>query len=202
MVDSCVDLYQSGRVTGARKNIDKNKMVYTFAMGTNKLYNFLDNNPVCASYPVSYVNDPRIICLNDKFVAINSAVEVDLFSQVSSESAGHKQISGTGGQFDFIFGAFNSHGGKAMICLSSTYKDKDGNVRSRIVPSFSKGSIITVPRSIVQYVVTENGIVQLKGKSTWQRAEDLISIAHPMFRDELIKEAREMNIWRRSNKVS
>lgn len=201
LVDSFVDMYESGRITGARKNIDRHKMVYTFAMGTDKLYNFLDNNPICASYPCHYTNDPKMIALNDKVLAINGALEVDLFSQVSSESSGMRQISGTGGQLDFIMGAFASHGGKGLICLSSAYSDKDGNLQSRIVPTLSRGSIVTTPRAIVQYVVTENGIALLKGKSTWKRAEALIAIAHPQFQDELIKEAQEMRIWARSNQI-
>ncbi|MGV8079926.1 MAG: acetyl-CoA hydrolase/transferase family protein [Syntrophales bacterium] len=195
LVDSMVDLYNTGKITGNRKTSDRFKMVYTFAMGTKKLYNFLHNNPACASYPVNYTNDPRVIAVNDKVVAINNAIEVDLFSQVCSESAGTVHISGTGGQFDFIFGAFNSRGGKGIIALSSTFTDKKGNVHSRIVPTLKPGSIVTVPRSCVQYVATEFGIVQLKGKSTWERAEALIGIAHPMFRDELTRQAREMKIW-------
>jgi butyryl-CoA:acetate CoA-transferase len=195
LVDSMVDLYNTGKITGNRKTADRFKMVYTFAMGTKKLYDFLHNNPACASYPVNYTNDPRMIAANNKVVAINNAVEVDLFSQVCSESAGTAQISGTGGQFDFIFGAFNSRGGKGIIALSSTFKDKNGELHSRIVPTFQPGSIVTVPRSCVQYVATEFGIVQLKGKSTWQRAQALISIAHPMFRDELTAQARQMKIW-------
>jgi butyryl-CoA:acetate CoA-transferase len=201
LVDSCVDLYEAGRITGNRKNIDRGKMVYSFALGTDMLYKFMDNNPICASYPVSYTNDPRIIALNDKVIAINNALEVDLLSQVSSESSGFRHISGTGGQLDFIMGAFASHGGKGFICLSSTYSDKNGQLHSRIVPSMSIGSVVTVPRSMVQYVVTEYGIVQLKGKSTWKRAEALISIAHPQFQDELIKAAQEMKIWVRSNQI-
>ena len=195
LVDSMVDLYDVGKITGNQKTMDRFKMVYTFAMGTNKLYEFLHNNPACASYPVNYTNNPRVIAANDKVVAINNAIEVDLFSQVCSESVGTAQISGTGGQFDFIFGAFNSRGGKGIIGLSSTYKDKDGVVHSRIVPTLQPGSIVTVPRSCVQYIATEFGIVQLKGKSTWERAEALIGIAHPMFRDELTKQARDMKIW-------
>ncbi len=200
LVDSCVDLYKAGRITGRKKSVDHFKMTYTFAMGTKKLYDFLDRNPTCASYPVNYVNDPRIIALNNKVVAVNNAIEVDLFSQVCSESVGPDQKSGTGGQLDFIFGAFQSKGGKGIISLSSTYTDKEGKLRTRIVPTLHPGSIVTVPRSIVQYVATEFGIVQLKGKSTWERAEALISIAHPQFRDELIKEADKMKIWIRSNK--
>jgi butyryl-CoA:acetate CoA-transferase len=194
LVDSMVDLYDVGKITGNQKTIDRFKMVYTFAMGTKKLYDFLHNNPACASYPANYTNDPRAISVNSKVVAINNAIEVDLFSQVCSESVGPAQISGTGGQFDFIFGAFNSRGGKGIIALSSTYKDKNGDIHSRIVPTLRPGSIVTVPRSCVQYIATEFGIVQLKGKSTWQRAEALIGIAHPMFRDELTRQAREMKI--------
>ena len=200
LVDSCVDLYESGKVTGRKKNIDHFKMTYTFAMGTNKLYDFLDHNPTCASYPVNYVNDPRMIALNPKVTAINNAVEVDLFSQICSESAGYRQISGTGGQFDFIFGAFNSTGGKGIVAVTSTYTDKDGTLKSRIVPTLKPGAIVTVPRSISHYIVTEYGIAMMKGKSTWQRAEALINIAHPDFRESLIKEATKMNIWTRSNK--
>lgn len=195
LVDSMVDLYICGKVTGNEKTLDRFKMVYTFAMGTKKLYEFLHNNPACASYPVNYTNDPRVIASNSKVVAINNAIEVDLFSQVCSESAGTEQISGTGGQLDFILGAFNSKGGKGIIGLSSTYTDKDGKLHSRIVPTLPQGSIVTVPRSAVQYIATEYGIVQLKGKSTWQRARELISIAHPMFRDELTRQARQMKIW-------
>lgn len=195
LVDSCVDLYNSGRITGRNKAVDHFKMAFTFAMGTKKLYEFLDRNPSCASYPVNYINDPRMISLNSKVVAINNAIEVDLFGQVCSESVGTDQKSGTGGQLDFIFGAFQSKGGKGIISLSSTYKDKEGTLRSRIVPTIEPGSIVTVPRSLVQYVATEYGIVQLKGKSTWERAESLVSIAHPDFRDDLIKEADKMKIW-------
>lgn len=200
LVDSMVDLYNSGRVTGSEKSIDKYKMSYTFAMGTSKLYEFLHHNPTCASYPVNYVNDPRIIALNNRVVAVNNAIEVDLYGQVCSESVGPAQKSGTGGQLDFIYGSFQSHGGKGIISLSSTYTDKDGVLRSRIVPTIMPGSIVTVPRSIVQYVTTEYGIVQLKGKSTWERAELLISIAHPDFRDDLIRQAEQMKIWLKGKK--
>lgn len=195
LVDSMVDLYHQGIITGNNKTVDRFKMAYTFAMGTKKLYDFLHYNAACASYPVNYTNDPRYILENNKAIAINNAIEVDLFSQVCSESAGIDQISGTGGQFDFIFGTFNSQGGKGIIALSSTFKDKNGVVHSRIVPTLRPGSIVTVPRSCVQYVATEYGIVQLKGKSTWERARELIKIAHPMFRDELTQKARKMKIW-------
>lgn len=201
MCDSYVDMYNAGCITGARKTIDKGKMVYTFAMGTNKLYNFLDNNPACASCPVSYTNDPFIIARNDNVFAINNAIEVDLFGQVASESNGTRQITGTGGQLDFIFGSFRSKGGKGFICLSSTLNKKDGTRVSRIIPTLSPGTIVTVPRSITCYVATEYGIACLKSLSTWQRAEALINIAHPDFRDQLINEAESMKIWVRSNKI-
>jgi butyryl-CoA:acetate CoA-transferase len=201
LVDSYVDMYQAGRITGKRKQINPEKMVYTFAMGTNKLYNFLDDNPACAIFPVDYTNNPFVIGQNDNMMAINNAIEVDLFGQVCSESSGVRQITGTGGQFDYIFGAYKSNGGKGFICLSSTVKGKDGELISRIVPTLPNGAVVTVPRSITSYVVTEYGIVNLKGKATYERAELLISIAHPQFRDELIEQAEEMNIWRRSSKI-
>ncbi|MEA4924735.1 MAG: acetyl-CoA hydrolase/transferase C-terminal domain-containing protein [Syntrophomonadaceae bacterium] len=201
LVDSFVDMYEAGRITGKRKQIDKRKIVWTFAMGTNKLYDFLDDNPVCASFPVDYTNDPFIICQNDNVVGINNAIEVDLYGQVASESSGTRHISGTGGQLDFITAAYYSKGGKGLICLSSTYTDKTGNLKSRICPILTPGAIVTVPRSINFYVITEYGKCMLKAKSTWQRAEALINIAHPDLRDELIKEADKMHIWVRSNKI-
>lgn len=202
LADSYVEMYESGKISGRRKAIDKGKMVYTFAMGTKKLYEFLDNNPVCASYPVSYTNDPRVISVNDRVMAINNAIEVDLYSQVSSESSGSRHITGTGGQLDFILGAFQSRGGKGLICISSTFADKDGSLQSRIVPTLAPGTIVTCPRSIVHYIITEFGIAQMKGKSTWERAEALIEIAHPQFREQLVKDAQKLNIWRKSNKLA
>ncbi|MCM2297563.1 acetyl-CoA hydrolase/transferase C-terminal domain-containing protein [Rhodoferax sp.] len=201
LADSYVDMYEAGRITGKRKSIDRGKMVYTFAMGSQKLYDFLDNNPAAAIFPATYTNDPCVIGQNPKVVAINNAIEIDLFTQVASEAAGIRQISGTGGQLDFILGAFKSEGGKGLICINSTYKKKDGSIGSRVVPTLSPGTIVTCPRSIVHYVVTEFGVAQMKSKSTWQRAEALIDIAHPDFREQLIKDAEAMGIWRRSNKM-
>jgi len=196
-----VDMYEAGRITGLRKQLDKGKMAYTFAMGTNKLYDFLNNNPICASYPVDYTNDPDIICQQDNMICINNAIEVDLYGQVASESSGIRQISGTGGQLDFIYGSYKSKGGKGLICLTSTYNDKDGNLKSRIMPILTPGAIVTVPRSMNFYVITEYGMCNLKSKSTWQRAEALVNIAHPDLRDELIKEADANNIWVKTNKI-
>ncbi len=201
LVDSFVDMYEAGRITGLRKQLDKGKMVYTFAMGTKKLYDFMDNNPICASYPVDYTNDPDIICQNDNVFGINNAIEVDLYGQVASESNGIRQISGTGGQLDFIYGSYKSKGGKGLICLTSTFLDKNGQIQSRIKPILTPGAIVTVPRSINYYVVTEYGICNLKSKSSWERAEALVNIAHPDLRDELIKEAEANNIWVRTNKI-
>jgi len=201
LVDSFVDMYEAGRITGQRKQLDRGKMVYTFAMGTNKLYEFMNNNPVCASYPVDYTNNPFVIGQNDNMMCINNAVQVDIYGQVASESSGPRHISGTGGQLDFIFGSYKSKGGKGFICLSSTYKDEDGTTKSRIVPTLEPGTIVTVPRTLNYYVVTEYGKAMLKGKSTWERAEALIDIAHPDFRDELIREADRLKVWVRSNKI-
>lgn len=201
LVDSFVDMYEAGKITGSRKTLDKGKMVYTFAMGSDKLYNFLDHNPVCASYPVHYCNDPYVIAQNDNVVAINNALEVDLYGQVASEASAGRQISGTGGQLDYIIGAYHSKGGKPIIALSSTVKRSDGTVASRITPGLSPGTIVTVPRSITSFVITEFGAFNLKGKSTWERAEGLIGIAHPAFRDELIKAADQSKIWLRTNKL-
>ena len=197
--DAYLELYRSGKLTNKKKNIDRGKGVFGCAIGSRDLYEWLDDNPGIAAYPLEYVNRPSVIAQLDNVVSINSCVAVDLYGQVAAESAGSRQISGTGGQLDFLTGASASRGGKAFICMSSVYKGKSGNIHSRILPQFN-GDIITSPRSQVYFIATEYGVVNLEGKSTWERAEDLIHIAHPDFRDELIKEAAERKIWRRSNK--
>ncbi len=201
MVNAYVDLYEAGKITNRNKTLDKGKFVYTFAAGDERLYEFLDNNPICASYPVSYTNDPHNIAANDQAVSINGCIEVDLFGQVSSESTGIRQISGTGGQFDFHFGSYRSRGGRAFVCMNATRTDRNGKVHSNIRPLLEPGTIVTLPRTVTHNVVTEYGIAMLKGKSTWQRAEALIAIAHPDFRDMLIREAEKMKIFTKRNKI-
>jgi len=199
-VDAFVDLSRQGKINGSRKNIDRFRQVFAFGAGTQKLYDFIHDNPQVMSCPVDYINDVRRVSMIDNFISINNAVEVDLFGQISSESSGTKQISGTGGQLDFVMGAYLSNGGKSFICLSSTY-GKAEEPKSRIVPTLTPGSIVTASRSCVQWVVTEFGKVNLKGLSTWQRAEALISIADPDFRDDLVRAAEKMKIWRNSNQI-
>jgi acyl-CoA hydrolase len=198
--DAYVKLYQAGKLTNRKKNLHKGKSIWTLAIGTSKLYEWINYNKDTWSCPVDYVNAPDIMAMNDKMICINSAIEVDLYGQTCAESAGSRNISGSGGQLDFLTGSFLSKGGKGFICLTSTYTASDGNVKSRIVPRMTYGNIITDPRSQAFCIVTEYGAVNLAGLSTWERAEKIIEIAHPMFRDELIEAADEMKIWRKSEK--
>lgn len=199
-VDAFVDMSMAGKINGSKKTIDRFRQSYAFGAGTQKLYDFLHDNPECMSTSVDYTNDVRIISQIENFISINNAVDVDLFGQVNAESAGTRQISGTGGQLDFVMGAYLSKGGKSFICCSSTYKDKSGQIRSRILPALNPGSIVTDSRTCIHYLVTEYGKVNLKGCSTWERAEQIISVAHPDFRDQLIRDAEVMNVWRCCNK--
>jgi acyl-CoA hydrolase len=190
MTDGLAALYRAGRVTGARKRLNPGKAVYTFALGSHELYRTLDRNPDMHCCPVEYTNAPHIIMQNDHVVSINNTTQIDLQGQAASESDGHRHISGTGGQLQFVRGAYASKDGKSFICLASTY-DKRGERRSRIVLDLTPGNIVTTPRSDVMYVVTEYGIVNLKGKSVAERAMALIGIAHPDFRDSLERQAHE-----------
>ncbi len=203
LVDAYLEMFKAGKLTNRTKSVERNKCVWTFCVGTQALYDWVDHNPAMAAHPVSFTNAPHVMAQNDKLMTINNCVEVDLFGQASSESAGTRQISGTGGQLDFLTGGFMSRGGKGFICFTSTYTDKGtGELKSRVVPTLPPGEIVTDPRTQAHYLVTEYGKVNLAGLSTWERAERIISIAHPSFREDLIKAAQEMNIWRRSNKLS
>lgn len=196
--DAYLQLHNCGKLTNRRKNIDLNKGIWTFALGSKELYEWIEQNPGLSSMPVNYTNDPAIIAQLDNFISVNSCLEVDLYGQLSSEASSTRHISGTGGQNDFMNGAYGSRGGKSYICFSSTYTDKNGNIHSRIRAALPPGNIVTAPRTHVHYLVTEWGKINLAGASTWERAEKIISIAHPDFRDELIKEAHTMKIWRKS----
>ena len=200
-VDAFVEMSEAGKISGRKKSINKGRQTYSFAMGSKKLYDFLHNNPECMSAPVDYTNDIRTIAALDNFISINNAVDVDLFGQVNSESSGTRHISGAGGQLDFVLGAYLAKNGKSFICCSSTMKAKDGTLKSRILPTLHEGSIITATRANVHYLVTEYGKVNLKGLSTWEKCEAIISLAHPDFRESLIAKAEEMKIWRASNKI-
>jgi acyl-CoA hydrolase len=189
MVDGIGDLIEAGIVTNRRKQIDQGYSVYSFALGTSKLYRLLDANPAIRSYSVDYTNLPVNIARNERVVSINNTTQIDLQGQAASESSGHRQISGTGGQLQFVRGAYASRGGKSFICLSSSCEVRGQRV-SRIVSTLTPGNIVTTPRTDVMYVVTEYGVVNLKGKSVAERAQALISIAHPDYRDSLTRAAR------------
>jgi len=192
-VDGMVDLIEAGIVTGARKRLNRYATVFTFAAGSRRQYDFIDRNPRVRSYPVDYTNLPENIVQNDRVVAINNTTQVDLQGQAASESDGHRHLTGTGGQLQFVRGAYASKGGKSFVCLAATY-DKHGERRSRIVPTLTPGNVVTTPRTDMMYVVTEYGVVNLKGKSVAERAKALIGIAHPDFREALEREARELQM--------
>ena len=185
--DGVVELVEAGVITNKAKTLHRGQSVATFLMGTRRLYDYVNNNPAVAMYPVDYVNDPYVIGQNDNLVSINSCVQVDIMGQVVSTSAGLRQISGVGGQVDFVRGANLSKGGRAIMAMPST--TGKGKI-SKIVPFLDQGSAVTTTRNEVNYVITEYGIAKLKGKSLRQRAEALIRIAHPDFRDELTAEFR------------
>ena len=195
-VDSLMKLYETGKVTGAHKTLDRFKMTYCFAAGSSALYRFLNRNSACMAGPVDYTNLPHRIMQNDRVVAICNAAQIDLTGQACAETAGVRQISGTGGQLQFMRGAYASHGGKAFLCLSSTY-ERAGRRDSRIVARIAESNIVTTPRTDVMYVVTEYGVVNLKGKSVPERARALISLAHPDFRESLERDAYEYGLIRR-----
>lgn len=189
--DSMVDLIECGAVTNKRKPIHTGKTVATLAWGSKKMYDYVDDNPVFEMYPVDHINNPYVIAQHDDFISVNACIEIDLFGQVCSESLGTKHFSGSGGQVDFVRGANMSRGGKGFMAMYSTAKN--GTI-SKIKPILTPGSIVTTSKNEVDYIVTEQGIVQLKGKTAGERARLLISIADPKFREELTFEAKKMNL--------
>ena len=199
--DGFVDLYEAGKLTNSRKTLHRGKGVFGIALGSQRLYDWVGENQGLLSFPMDYVNQPSVMAQMENMISINNCIAIDLYGQVSSESAGTRHISGTGGQLDFSTGAYDAPGGKGFICMTSSYRDKAGNLKSRILPKFTQGDIITTPRTQAFYIVTEYGIVNLAGRSTWERAELLISLAHPDFRDELIAAADKQKIWRNSNRI-
>jgi len=192
--DGVIPLIEQGVITGARKNFKPRKIIVGFALGTRKLFEFLDNNPFFEFHPTAYTNDPALIARNDRMIAINSALEVDLTGQVSSDSIGTQFYSGIGGQVDFLRGASRSKGGKPIIALPSTAK---GGTISRIVPTLSAGAGVVTSRGLVHYVVTEHGVAYLHGKTIRERAKSLIEIADPKFREDLYTYCEKMKWFER-----
>jgi itaconate CoA-transferase len=189
MCPGMVHLIKQGVITGRRKNRHPRKHVFTNALGDREMYEFINDNPSMESYPVSYTNNPKVIAANDNMISINSTIEVDLLGQCNSEYLGGFEFSGTGGQLDYVRGAFDSKGGKSIIAFYST---AHGGEVSRVVPRFAPGTVITTPRMDTHYLVTEYGAVNLMGKSTCERAMEIVTLAHPKFRDSLMAEARNM----------
>ncbi len=191
--DGVIDLVNAGVLTNARKSLHPGKIVAGFILGTKKLYDWVDDNPMVEMHPTEYVNDPFVIAQNDRMVAVNSAIEVDLTGQVCADSIGPKLYSGVGGQLDFVYGASRSKGGVPIIALPSTAIMKDGTALSKIVCMLKPGAGVVTSRNHVRFIVTELGVADLYGKTIRQRAQALIKIAHPQFHDELNRQARELH---------
>ena len=191
--DGVVDLYEKGVFDCSEKSLNKGKMIATFLMGTKKLYDFADHNPIVEMRPVDYVNNPEVVAQNSKLVCINACVQVDFMGQICSECIGTKQISGVGGQVDFVRGAAMTHDGlgKAIIAMPSVNVMKDGTKISKIVPYLDHGAAVTTSRCDADYIVTEYGIAEMKGRTLHDRARQLIDIAHPDFREELKEQFKE-----------
>lgn len=189
--DGTLNLYEKGVINGSCKNFDKGEMTVTFLMGTKKLYNFVNDNKVVKVLPVDYVNHPAVIMKQHKMVCINSAIQIDLMGQVAAEAIGLKQFSGTGGQVDFIRGASMAEDGKSIIAMASYTEKKDGTIVSKITPFLDLGAAVTTSRNDIDYVVTELGIAELKGKSLRDRAKSLINISKEELRDELESEFKK-----------
>jgi 4-hydroxybutyrate CoA-transferase len=191
--DGVIELVESGVLTGSRKSIHPGKIIAGFVMGSGRLYDWVDDNPLIELHPSEYVNDPFVIAQNERQIAINSAIEIDLTGQVCADSIGPKLYSGVGGQLDFIYGASRSKDGVPIIALPSTAKMRDGSIISRIVSMLKRGAGVVTTRNHVRYVVTEYGVADLYGKTIRQRAQQLINISHPDFRADLTREAEELN---------
>lgn len=191
--DGVIDLVEAGVLNNSRKSIHTGKIVCGFLLGTKRLYEWVDNNPMVELYRTEYVNDPFVVAQNDRMVAINSALEVDLTGQVCADSIGPRMYSAVGGQLDFIYGASRSKGGVPIIALPSTSTLRDGSVISKIVPMLKQGAGVVTSRNHVHYVVTEFGVAELYGKSVRQRTQALINIADPRFREEITAKARELH---------
>ena len=189
--DSMVELIACGAVNNSKKQIHRGQTVTTFAFGSKRIYDYIDDNPGIALLPVDYVNDPNVICRNDNMISINAALEVDLWGQVCAESVGTKHMSGSGGQVDYVRGACQSKGGKSFIAFTSTAK---GDTISKIKSTLTPGAVVTTSKNDVDYIVTEYGVAHLRGEPLSRRAKQLIAIAHPNFRDELSFEAKKRGI--------
>ena len=191
--DGVIDLVNAGVLTNAQKTLHPGKIVAGFMLGTKRLYDWADDNPLIELHRTEYVNDPFVIAQNERMVAINSAIEVDLTGQVCADSIGPKLYSGVGGQLDFVYGASRSKGGVPVIALPSTNPMRDGKVLSKIAPLLKYGAGVVTTRNHVRYIVTEYGVADLYGKTIRERATQLINIAHPDFREELKKQAQELH---------
>jgi acetyl-CoA hydrolase len=191
--DGVIDLVDAGVLTNARKTLHAGKIIAGFILGTKRLYDWVDDNPLIEMHRTEYVNDPFVIAQNDRMVAVNSAIEVDLTGQVCADSIGPKLYSGVGGQLDFVYGASRSKGGVPIIALPSTNTMRDGTVISKIVPMLKQGAGVVTTRNHARFIVTEHGVADLYGKTIRQRAQALIKVADPQFRDELTKKAVELH---------
>jgi len=203
VTEGIADLHDAGLITGKKKTLLPGKIVWAFAIGSRRLYDWIDHNPALAMYPVEFTNDPNIIAMNKDLISINACLGVDLQGQVSSESLGFAQYSGTGGQLAFVRGAYyratkgqpplGYPENKSVLAFQSTYTDKEGKLKSKITPTLPPGEIVTVPRVDVSYLVTEHGVAYLKGLSIPERVLAITKLAHPDFRDELLEEAKKMH---------
>jgi 4-hydroxybutyrate CoA-transferase len=191
--DGVIDLVEAGVLTNGRKTLHAGKIVIGFILGSQRLYKWVDDNPMCEFHRTEYVNDPFVIAQNERMVAINSAIEVDLTGQVCADSIGTRFFSGVGGQFDFIYGASRSKGGVPIIAMPSTNVMKDGSLVTKIVPTLKPGAGVVTSRNHIHYLVTEYGVADLYGKSVRQRVNELVKVSHPDFRADLEKQAKELN---------